>query len=309
MLAQRIMDGSRSLAAALNERRLPARITLLRPGLEGRAVAAYETPRGRFVGKFYEDESGWRSAELQRGVVRRLSAWPRRTVLAVPRVVGYAPNSGCLLQEYAPGIDVEALLSPVEGRHVLGLAGRALSELHALPRLDAPHKSLADHVRELIRPHPSELIPHFATYGGAIRCAMERMLENDATGDVSSTPLHRDFHVRQLRYDGRRVWLLDWDAASNGDPAFDVAYMAVYLDNHLPDRAAEEAVSAFTAGYLELGDPAVMDRIGIYRIFNFLRRACRRLRLRDAGWREEAERMLVRMRAATVLHGRTPRSP
>ena len=91
--------------------------------------------------------------------------------------------------------------------------------------------------------------------------------------------------------------VLDWDDIGTGDPIFDVAYLLAWLDAHEAPLRAAEAGHAFLAGYGPLG-PGAEERLPVYRVFNLVRRACRRYRLRDPGWESEAERMLDRLEPA-----------
>jgi aminoglycoside phosphotransferase (APT) family kinase protein len=91
------------------------------------------------------------------------------------------------------------------------------------------------------------------------------------------------------------VTVLDWDDAASGDPAFDVGYFTAYLKTHHEAADAGQGIDAFAAG--SGGDEALWARVPIYERFNFLRRAARRYRLRDAGWERELASMLRRLDA------------
>ena len=301
MLADRIQAGARCLRDCLGDGGSPA-VEILGPVAEGRVVAAYTTEAGTYVGKFYRDSLGTHASEALQAIGQRLLRFRPPVVLAVPGVVSYEPEIRCLLQEYAPGVGFESCENPERRLDFQRLAGRALAELHSLPPLDEPAKTLRDHVAELVRPRPGRLVETFPEYGPAVRSALARMAAIESMWPTSTVaPIHRDFHLRQLRRDGDRMWVVDWDSAANGDPAFDVAYFIVYLQNHMTPESAAAAVSAFVAGYVEVGDPDVLNRLAAYKIFNYLRRACRRFRLQDADWKQEMRLMLGRMRSATVL--------
>jgi aminoglycoside phosphotransferase (APT) family kinase protein len=108
-------------------------------------------------------------------------------------------------------------------------------------------------------------------------------------------PLHRDFHLRQLFDAGEHVTVLDWDDAASVEPTFDVGYFTAYLKTHHEAADAGQGIDAFAAGYG--GDEALWARVPVYERFNFLRRAARRYRLRDAGWERELASMLRRLDA------------
>jgi len=156
---------------------------------------------------------------------------------------------------------------------------------HGAPH-GAPHAAANDTAREaLLQPSDAHVV----------EATLTRLFDEEArSGAVAPVLLHRDFHLRQLFDDGQRVTVLDWDDAALGDPAFDVAYFTTYLATHLDAEQAALGSAAFRAGYG--GDAALWARTATWARFNWLRRACRRLRLRDAGWERELAAMVARLR-------------
>jgi aminoglycoside phosphotransferase (APT) family kinase protein len=153
---------------------------------------------------------------------------------------------------------------------------------------------MGDHVRELIRPGPATLATAFPQHAARVRRTLEELDAAELSwGPLPVAPLHRDFHLRQLFDDGEHITVLDWDDAASGDAAFDVGYLTAYLRSHHGDDAAASGIAAFRAGYG--GDPALWSRVRVYERFNFLRRACRRLRLQDRGWDRELAAMMSRL--------------
>lgn len=255
----------------------------------------------RVIGKFYADGTGQRTYQVMREISARLAGAPR-SPLAIPRPLAYDRSRRLLLQERVPGIPFTKLVGRDGDVRLCRLAGKALACLHGLPLRLGRETWLPDHLRELVRPHPRRLAETFPEYRGLVEAVLAEISERERSwrGRVAIAPLHRDFHLRQLFRDGQRsdrVWLIDWDCYAKGDPAFDVAYFAAYLRTHL-GRSAEPFVGAFLDGYFA-GRPAktLLWRLPTYEAFNYLRRACRRFRLRDAGWQTEMRAMLARAAA------------
>ncbi len=170
--------------------------------------------------------------------------------------------------------------------------GRALAELHALePDAGARTATMADHISDLIRPLPEALARELPRHAPSIAEAMELLQTTPSPTIV--TRVHRDFHLRQLLLTSDRVGVVDWDDTANGDPAFDVGYFLTYLTTHGHHPALSDA---FVAGYRgaagHLVDDTFERRLADSRVFNLLRRAARRFRVRDVGWEAELERML-----------------
>lgn len=262
--------------------------------VDGRAVVQYESPGGAvIIGKFYPDGTGERVLEVTRALAARAAA-AGTTALRIDRPRGYDAGLRLLLQDPVPGTRLDAgALDPA----AVGRAGIALRELHGLggPAFEA--KTLADHLRELSQPLPTVLAADRPQYRDRIATALARMASAEAawTG-TQCVPLHRDFHLRQLFTAGEHIGVIDWDLFAYGDPAFDVAYFITYLHNHYDDAVAGPAAAAFLRGYGAPGAIPDLDaRLPAYEAFNFMRRACRRFRLRDPGWEFEIQKMMARL--------------
>lgn len=288
----------------------PWRVRVLERVPRERLIVAFTAPRGggrrarRVIGKFYADETGRRTFRVMREIARRLRQGPEGP-LAIPCALGYDPTSRLLLQVPASGTPFTRFAGRPGTQRAFRQAGRALACLHGLPLRLGRRTRLPDHVRTLIRPHPHDLGAAFPEYRELVGSLLATIAARERAwrDRTDVTPLHRDFHLRQLFFDDRRgagrVWLIDWDLFAKGDPAFDVAYFVVYLRSHLGARA-ERAVAAFLEGYTERRPSrALFDRLPTWEAFNYLRRACRRFRLRDPGWQGVMRAMLAR--AADVL--------
>ena len=258
-------------------------------------------PALRVIGKFYAGDTGRRTYRVMRELSARLAGTPG-SPLAIPRPLAYDRSRRILLQERVPGVPFTKLVGRDGDRRLCRLAGSALACLHGLPLRLGRQTWLPDHLRELVRPHPRRLAEAFPEYRGLVEAVLAEIGERERSwrGRVAIAPLHRDFHLRQLFRDGERsdrAWLIDWDCYAKGDPAFDVAYFTAYLRTHLGGRA-EPFVEAFLDGYAA-GRPgaALLRRLPTYEAFNYLRRACRRFRLRDTGWQTEMRAMLARAAA------------
>jgi len=253
------------------------------------------TEERRVIAKLYSDETGRATFETMKAVEAGLACRPSPS-LAVPAAVLYDAESRLLVQEVAQGIPYVALIEDPSFVDHLARAGRALATLHSLETGAAPVKGFREHIAEIVRPHPLELATAYPAYRELIEGRLAQMRACDAGWQLTSAaPIHRDFHLRQLFAGDDRTWLVDWDHFCLGDPAFDVGYFTTYLSNHLEPRLADLGTQAFLEAYSELRPDDFRDRLPVYASFNYLRRACRRFRLRDAGWEAELERMMQQL--------------
>ncbi len=252
---------------------------------DGRSTVRYSSAAGAVIAKFYPDQVG-RTAFAAH---QRLADADCQ-VLRVPRALHYDEQLRVLLLESARGV-AGTDLDPRRHAAAFERIGRALRELHTLQHEGGEKKRLSDHLQELVRPAPQVLAAALPAWSAAIeRTLAEISIQEAAWPQVPAALLHRDFHCRQLFDDGAHISVIDWDLCALGDPAFDVAYFMAYLKTHFDGRVAQQGIDAFSSGYGV--DQPLRSRVPVYEQFNYLRRACRRFRIRDQGWEGELARML-----------------
>ena len=81
-------------------------------------------------------------------------------------------------------------------------------------------------------------------------------------------PSHNDPNPRNLIYDGRRLWLVDWELACQHDPLFDLAIISTDLADTPAQQAALLAASGRTAGAAQLAE------LGVVRLLSRLFYGC-----------------------------------
>ena len=276
-----------------NKNKGDRRIENARPSAPGAQVSVGGCPRlakKSVVAKFYLDERGPVAYEAMRSLHAGLE---QDGPLAVPEPYFYDPRLRLLAQQRVPGRPCGPLLKHHSNTSVLKQLGIALACLHRQRGIRAEVKEMRHHVRDLIKPHPYALAEAYPEYRPLIEATLEILLRPAAEPfSYEASPIHRDFQLRQLFLTERQVWLVDWDTFALGDPAFDVAYFLIYLKTHFDVRRYEPFRDAFLAGYFRSPPPCVLERVGVYKAFNFLRRACRRFRIQDGSWQTELRRMM-----------------
>ena len=285
-LKQRIADGLATVGEAFGAGDWQWRVLGESP--EGPNVFEFSRLDRRVIGKFYTGDQG----ERDHLALSKLLQFDFE-FLSVPIPIVYDPARRLMLSEPAQGRPLDVMeIEP--GAEPFGRIGRALRELHESGADFGLSKGLRDHAAELIDPAPRHLASRFREFAAVVECMLEQIANHDQIGPVvPSVPIHRDFHLRQLFDGGRRICVVDWDLCAQGDPAFDVAYFVTYLNTHLQEDLAMAAADCFMAGYAP-GDE-MRERLRLYENFNYLRRSCRRLRLRDPGWEQEIEWMMQRL--------------
>lgn len=255
----------------------------------------------RCVVKFYADERGEDTSRVMEALAKAHES--TASVLAVPRPLYYDRKGRFAVQQFVEGIPFPELLSLPDRRKYFVAAGKALGALHTREVPVGEIKRFENHLVELIHPHPLLLAERIPSHRSLIESILKALHERDeGAGDHrASSPVHRDFHLRQLFYGNDRVWLVDWDLFAKGDPALDIGNFIVYLKTHLTERAAL-CIDGFLEGYFSVQSSALLKRVPPYRAFTFLRLACKHFRLKAKGWEGKVGEMLLRSER-TLLQG------
>ena len=262
----------------------PARV--LGVSLEGPNVVALHAradPGQWVVAKHYTDNSGAGAAAAMTAVRKALEELDDPP-LAVPKVLDWNGRRRVLLQALAPGRPLLPELQSTRRRAALHAAARALACLHRTPVPVGRVTGVAEHLTDLVRPHPGVVALELPDIGARVR---------DVTATLAAWPqppsevvppvaIHRDAHARQMFLDGPRVWLVDWDLYARGDAALDVANFAVYLRTRLGSGAAAAAAD-FVEAYLAAGTD-VTARLPRFIALTYVRLIAKNARLRRPGW-------------------------
>ncbi|NOT13670.1 MAG: aminoglycoside phosphotransferase family protein [Methylococcaceae bacterium] len=246
------------------------------------------------VGKFYEDDAMGVHCYNTMCAIHGLLATRVNPPLAIPEPIFYSPDNKLLTLKWVDHRPYSELINSRYYKHYLRLVGKALAYFHHLPMEYGQFKNIDDHLRELIMPHPlalAELLPRQAI---RIQRIVHRLceIEQRLVQHTISVPIHRDFHLRQLFCDGRKVWLIDWDMYGLGDPALDVGNFLVYLATRIPAKS-KSAGAAFLEGYQSLMPNVSEANIRLYEALTYLRLACKAYRLQLQDWEIRAEEYLT----------------
>ncbi len=147
-----------------------------------------------------------------------------------PEVVGFLEPEGYLVTRFVEG---------ETGRVTTAGAAGLLRRLHGAPpiagRFDAFR--VVEAYAEIARSHGVALP---AGFQGA-KAIADRI--EAQRGPVALVPCHNDLLAANFIGDGKRVWIVDWEYAGMGDPAFDLANFAV--SNELDEAGDRELLAAY----------------------------------------------------------------
>lgn len=204
-LAETLLDGVVSLDA-------PPRLVARTTGRSGAQTFEVVADARRFILKLDapgRSHSRWSSTlEIQREAAAQG---------ITPAVLAWDAPSRAVLSEHVFEISLfEALFDPHRIDGVLGALVDALASLHAIsPGTAPPEVSPLKRSRSILE-QCSFAVPAFAADPWA------DFLSRKPT-EVADTLCHLDLNPSNLLYDGRKVWLIDWDTAAAGDRWVDLA--------------------------------------------------------------------------------------
>lgn len=264
-------------------RRCVIRYEWIEPG------AAQGASSRSLVGKLYADER--RAARAyERMIQLRGQPW-QAAEPSVPAPLLFVPELGLILQECVQGAD---LRRAVAGTHEspFALAARWLGRLHRAPPVAGLKERSLDHELSRIDAWQAEIAPQLpADPASRLHDARERW--RNFARDLAPPErvmIHKDYYLAHVLWDGRGVWVVDFDELAVGDPAFDVAHFLAHLEYHAQRSNAEpapwsEAAACFRGAYPAAQAGRSFDaRLRFYAAYTFLKLAATVLRRRREGW-------------------------
>jgi hypothetical protein len=227
------------------------------------------------VGKARAKGLDRKSFELTRQLAAEFEATEPDTV-HIPRPFGVLPEFNMWLQEKVPGTRLTEFLLAGDARTLGTRVARALHKIHC-SRVAAPSEhTLNDELKILDRrlKDVSAAKPELAARIDALLARCHELVRSIPTPRPS--PIHRDFHPGQVLVDGPRLWLLDFDLFSTGDPAVDVGNFIAHITElsvrHFgDDRHLATVEQAVEDEYIALTDETIRCPVHAYVLLSLAR--------------------------------------
>ena len=223
-------------------------------------LPAATEPAPRSNAKLLTPPPGRSSLQQLRAQLRWLWALSRETPLRVPEPVptadgslmSYVPSEGaakpgrpgrhCVLLRWVPGTHKKEGLSPADisevGSYVAGLHNHAeryaLLEPSALPRWDWqwPFGESVPLWSQGQRFYSTQEMAVFEAAAQRVRGDLQQL----GYGNNAFGPIHRDLHLNNILFHGRRVSAIDFDSCGLGHYLLDLAVLLNALRIQRPDR-------------------------------------------------------------------------
>jgi tRNA A-37 threonylcarbamoyl transferase component Bud32 len=245
------------------------------------------------IGKVFKPTVGEKVFENMQLLWRNGFARDAQDGISMPEPLGFLPALCLLVQEEVPGFTLKILLNQCGQTEHFRQLGRALAKLHQCAVTPGEPFTVRDH---LMRCHPkheflSMACPELAS---SIDYLVARAGQIEAAlAPFKLTPLHGDFHLGQIHLNNGRVWLIDFDALSYGDPAADLGNLLVFLKAKASKNPEiDRLIQTFLDEYFSIMSRDIAARIPLYEALTHLRRACKCLRLQKEEWHKKATQMI-----------------
>ena len=240
---------------------------VVRYDVQARAAGGAEVQH-QWVGKFYErDEEACGVATLLRELAA--SGCGARGGFVVPSFLAYHAPRHLLLLKYEPGESVIKAIAADRAR-VLAAIGRALAALHAAP-VKPRAMTGPDAVLEDLRGRIAELCSRFPTEAASLQRWGVRLEREAVPPPTTSSFLHGDLGLVQLRWQAGTIVFLDFDDCTRGDPALDLGNLLTQLrrltlrkPGKLPDFGTARTTILDAYQCSSPGDPGLAQRVAWY---------------------------------------------
>jgi thiamine kinase-like enzyme len=118
-----------------------------------------------------------------------------------------------------------------------------------VPRLRAFHDASSSPAKfspfETVRNYQTLALKHGVKFPNDLPNILEQMtrIENVLQPHARECPCHNDLLPANFLDDGKKIWIIDWEYAGNGNPFFDLGNLAVNLE--LTDRDCERLIELY----------------------------------------------------------------
>lgn len=171
--------------------------------------------------------------------------------ICVPEPIGVIPELSLWLQREVRGISAAALMFDPQGPELVGRVARAAWKLQTAGVPAYSRHSIADEL-SILRRRLASICGSYPWLAEQIAVVLERCERvGAALPCVQHRPIHRDFHPDNLIVDGPRLYIVDLDLYSEGDPALDIGNFCAHLTESSIRRFGSPDASAVQERELE----------------------------------------------------------
>jgi aminoglycoside phosphotransferase (APT) family kinase protein len=205
-----------------------------------------------------------------------------------------------VLQECVHGVDLGSLMTRSDAKRPLSLAAEWLVGLHGTPPLPGLKAVSPSHGLEKADRWCTEIGSLLGHEPPALTRARGVLLAaSEAARSYAPAMIHRDYYYAHVLWNGARIWVVDFDELSVGDPALDVGHFLAQLEyeayrrTRRPD-AFTELGALFENRYREGSACDLRARLPFHRACTLLKLARKEASRQQGDWRQSV-RVLVEL--------------
>lgn len=196
--------------------------------------------------------------------------------ISVPEPIAVVPELGLWLQRKVGGVPATERVGGPDGVALARRLAEAAHKLHAAGVPTRREHKMADELRILHERLGAVTAqrPDWAQRLARVRAACDRL--GATIGPRPSYGIHRDFYPDHALCDGARLYLLDFDLYSQGDPALDIGNCIGHLTEQAvrtqrDPRALADVEAALEARFSELTGEAARPAVRAYALLTLAR--------------------------------------
>jgi tRNA A-37 threonylcarbamoyl transferase component Bud32 len=245
------------------------------------------------IAKVYKADAGEEVTLLMRELWQHGFDRDAADQVSIPEVTSYMPRLSLLVQEEIGGEPVKNFLPTAQAEWALRRMAVALAKLHRTPLRPTEPYTISDHLRRC-HPRPQVLYDRCPELRPALDEILSEAARLEATyAGHAPAIIHGDCHMGQVHVAPHRTWIIDFDACCVADPAADLGNLLVFLKGkarRIP--SAPLLAEAFLDEYFKSMPSDILKRVALFEALTHLRRACKRLRFGEDGWRKKARKFI-----------------
>ena len=196
--------------------------------------------------------------------------------IQVPKPLGCIPPYHMWLQEKVAGETVFEPFCSKQGKSVAVKAACAIYKLHSMDTSIVRRHTIEDELSILDSNLDKVMVTHPEWKSELTKIMQMSRSISKKLVFIPATCIHRDFYHDQLLIDGKKLYLLDLDLCSLGDPTLDIGNFVAHIQEQcLRVKGnldyARDQLEVFLGTYQKLIGKDVRQNVKIYTLLSFVR--------------------------------------
>jgi thiamine kinase-like enzyme len=144
-----------------------------------------------------------------------------------PKMVHDDAKSGVIIMECVNNMPLTTKMidDKVEGPTIYKALSKSLANLHKGPSFPGETLNIFRDIEVRVKEADKSRMPEVALKVMNTAMSSESILKKHET----TAPCHRDLHSNNVLYDGKRIYLIDWELGCNSDPYSDLGFASMFF--------------------------------------------------------------------------------